>query len=75
MTVSLFGVTPAIVRADYFPQFSDFTTDSNPTLASVTRFIDQEAAVLEAKLLQEDITASAITVATDRRPTVVPRRR
>lgn len=60
--VNLFGVTPAIVRADYFPQFNDFTTDTNPSLASVLRFIDQEAAVLEAKLLQEDIDATGLLV-------------
>ncbi len=65
MTVSTFGVTALIVRADYLPQINEFTTDSNPTLASVNRFIDQKAGVLEAKLLQESIVASAITIATD----------
>ena len=65
MTVSLFGVTAAIVRADYLPQVNEFSTDSNPTLAAVNRYLDQKAATLEAKLLQEGITASGITVATD----------
>lgn len=65
MTVSLFGVTAAIVKADYLPQVNEFSPDSNPTLASVNRYLDQKAAVLEAKLLQEGIAASGITVSTD----------
>ena len=65
MAVTTFGVTAAVVRADYFPHLSDFSTDSNPTLATVSRIIDQKAATLEGRLKQESITASAITVATD----------
>ncbi len=65
MSVNLFGVTAAIVRADYFPQIADFSTDSNPTVASVNRYLDQRAATLEARLLQESVVASAITIATD----------
>lgn len=64
MTVSVFGLTAAILRADYLPNADDFSTSSSPTVATVTRLLNQKAAELEGRLLKEAIAASGITSAT-----------
>lgn len=61
---SIFGVTHDTVRKHHFPQWSAFTTGSNPSADTITEKILECAGELEAKLLQEDITASAITDST-----------
>ena len=61
---STFGVTAALVRRAYFPHLDEFTASSVPVLLRVTEIISDEAADLEGKLAQEDVTASAITDAT-----------
>lgn len=65
MTVTTFGVDAGFVRRHYYPQQPDFSTDSNPTEATVLEKIDGFAADLEGKLARESITASAITTVTD----------
>jgi hypothetical protein len=64
VTVSTFGLTAAILRADYLPQADDFSTSSSPTTATVTRLLNQKAAELEGKLQKEAISPSGITSAT-----------
>ncbi len=61
MTVSVFGLTAAILRADYLPQADDFSTSSAPTAASVARLLNQKAAELEGLLLKESIATAGIT--------------
>lgn len=61
MSVNLFDVDAAMIRDDYYPQLQAFTTDTNPTEATVDRWIDQEAAGLEGKLLNREIVAASIT--------------
>lgn len=63
--VSTFGVTYTNLYSRHLPQMSAPTSSSNPAADTVTEIIEECAATLEAKLLQEGITASAITVATD----------
>lgn len=59
--VNLFTVTPTSLYSRHFPQWTAPTTEGNPTSATVAEIIDECAATLEAKLLQESITATAIT--------------
>lgn len=61
MTVTLFGVDAGSVRANYYPHLSDFSANSVPTATDVETMVTRAAAKLEAKLLLESITASAIT--------------
>ena len=66
MAVNEFGVTAAKVSAMYFPQWTGgFSTSSNPNAVTVGLIIEESAAVLEGRLYGENITASAITTATD----------
>lgn len=60
--VNLFGVTPTTLQQRHFSQWSTPSTDSNPTHAVWAEIIDEQAAQLEAKLLQEDIDATGLTV-------------
>ena len=62
VAVPLFGVTPELVKRRHFPQWNSFTTNTNPSLATVLELIDECAAQLVARLLQESISASALTV-------------
>lgn len=61
MSITTFDVDREMIREDFFKQNAEFSADSIPSADSVDRFVDQEAAELEAKLLQESITASSIT--------------
>lgn len=66
MAVNTFGVTHATVAAMYFPSWAGgFSASSRPTSTTVGLVVDESAAVLEGRLYAENITASAITTATD----------
>jgi len=60
--VNLFGVTPTNLYTRHFPQWNGPTTDGNPSHATVLEIIDECAAELEARLLQESIDATALLV-------------
>lgn len=60
--VNLFGVTFTNLYTRHFPQWSQASTESNPSSATVAEIIDECAATLEAKLLQEDIDATELLV-------------
>lgn len=60
MGVNLFGLTANSVRAHMFPQLSDFSVNSSPTLAIAAECVEEEAGELAAKLYAEGVTASAI---------------
>ena len=64
MAVNVFGLTAALLRADYLPQADDFSAVSSPTATSVARILDQKAAELQGRLLRQAISAAAITTAT-----------
>lgn len=59
--VQTFGVTNVLVQVDYFSQGGSFSDISNPSSASVDRYINQQAARLESALLKESIDASDVT--------------
>jgi hypothetical protein len=63
--VSLFGLTPAAVRENKFPQWNDFTAKSSPTSTQVTDIIEGQAGELAAKLYAENVVASSIPGTTD----------
>lgn len=60
--VNLFGVTPDLVKKRHFPQWNAFTTNTNPSNATVLEMIDEAAGELEARLLQEAIVATGLVV-------------
>lgn len=59
--VNLFGVTATNLYTRHFPQWSAATAESSPSAVTVAEIIDECAATLEAKLLQEDIVATSLT--------------
>ena len=61
MSVSIFGLTAASVRAHMFPQWKDFSVNSSPTAVIVGEIITEEAGELAAKLYGENVNAAAIT--------------
>lgn len=61
---NIFAVTHELVRKHHFPQWSAFTTTSNPSATTITEKILECAGELEAKLSQEALSAAAITDAT-----------
>jgi len=63
--VSIFELTPALVRANKFPQWGEFSTVSSPSATQVTDIIEGQAGELAAKLYAEDVVASSISNATD----------
>lgn len=65
MGVNLFGLTANSVRAHMFPQLSDFSVNSSPTLVIAGECVEEEAGELAAKLYAEDVAASAITNSLD----------
>lgn len=58
--VNTFGITADFVRRRFYPQSPSFNTDSNPTEDTVTEFVEDAAADLEAALLQEDIDPASL---------------
>ena len=60
MAVNLFGLTVNAVRASMFPQLSDFSVNSSPTLAEGVICLEEEAGELAAKLYRRNIVASGI---------------
>jgi hypothetical protein len=64
MTIATFGVTATMMRADYFSQLGEFSTDSNPSSTSVDRYIQQKGAELAGKLRAEEQSPSAIEALT-----------
>lgn len=62
MAVIEFGVTQTDVAALYFPQWrGGFSSSSAPTAATVATCITESAALVNARLYAETITASAIS--------------
>ena len=64
MSVNTFGVAVDDVRADHFPNWTPFSTSSNPTLARVTAWLSEEASDLAGKLRLKSIDPTTITDAT-----------
>lgn len=61
MTVTYFGVTAATVRAEYFPMWTAFSGNTNPTSTTVTSsLIPQKYAELAGRLLVENVNAAAV---------------
>lgn len=60
--VNLFGVTPTTLYRRHFSQWSAPSTESNPDSDTVAEIIDERAAELEARLLQEDVVATDLLV-------------
>lgn len=65
MASSTFGITAASVRSHHLPRQDAFSASSQPTLATVTEAIAEEAAAMAGKLALELVTASAITANSD----------
>ena len=65
MAVNLFGLTVNAVRASMFPQLSDFSVNSSPTLAEGVICLEEEAGELAAKLYRRNIVASGIVSTLD----------
>ena len=61
MTVTYFGVTAATVRAEYFPMWTAFTGNTNPTSTTITSsLIPQKYAELAGRLLVENVNAASV---------------
>lgn len=61
MTIRVFGVTYTTVRQDEFPQWTgEFSTSSNPTATTVSRWIDEAAAELAGILRLKASSADAV---------------
>lgn len=65
MASSTFGITGASLRSHHFPRQDAFSATSQPTLATVTEVIAEEASAMAGKLSLENIDASSITAGTD----------
>lgn len=64
MSIPVFGVTAAKVRARHFPQLpSEFSTTSSPTAVTVGEAIDDAGSELVGKLLAKGVVASTINAA------------
>jgi hypothetical protein len=55
-----YGVTASDVRKHHFPNSDDFSTTTNPTLATVTEKIDDAAGELAARLLKEAVDPQTV---------------
>lgn len=64
MTLPAFGVTASTVRAQMFPHWGDFSTNSSPTAATVADIITEESGDLAALLYREDVAASSVDALT-----------
>lgn len=63
MALSLFGVTYSTVRAHHFPQLSNFSVNSHPTLTTVGEMVDASAAELAGRLRSKGINPATISAA------------
>lgn len=61
MSINVFALTAAKVRAHMFPRWPEFSARSSPTDTTVGEIITEQAAELEGKLYTENIAASGIT--------------
>ena len=60
-----FGVTADSVRSHFFPQANAFSTNSSPTLATVTARVGWAASDLDGALRMKGVDPVAIATATD----------
>jgi hypothetical protein len=60
MASNLFGITAAGVRSHHFAQQDAFSSTGQPTVATITEAISEEAAVMAGKLALELIDAESI---------------
>lgn len=60
MAIVTFDVEPTHVHDDFFPQTTDYTANTAPSLTTVERWIQQEAALLAGKLALKSISAEGV---------------
>lgn len=65
MATNLFGLTAVSLRRHMFPQWNEFSAQSNVDATTVGEIIEGQAGELAAKLYAENVVASAISSATD----------